>query len=106
MAVFEGAAAGEGIAQSVGTVSRGLGWLRDAGFCEGMGAEMGIPVVVELDVKNIAQTIMKLKKEDKETLLLLLSRDGKELSKRYREVKSGKVKTLLREQVFKDVLQR
>jgi len=65
---------------------------------------MGVAVVVELNVKDIAQTIMKLKKEDKEMLLLLLSRSDKEISKRYREVKSGKVKTLSREEAFKDVL--
>jgi len=65
---------------------------------------MGVAVEVELNVKDIAQTIMKLKKEDKEMLLLLLSRSDKEISKRYREVKSGKVKTLSREEAFKDVL--
>ena len=65
---------------------------------------MGVAVMVELNVKDIAQTIMKLKKEDKEMLLLLLSRSDKEISKRYREVKSGKVKTLSREEAFKDVL--
>ena len=67
---------------------------------------MGVAVVVELNVKDIAQTIMKLKKEDKEMLLLLLSRSDKEISKRLREVKSGKVKTLTREEVFKDSLSR
>ena len=67
---------------------------------------MGVAVMVELNVKDIAQTIMKLKKEDKEMLLLLLSRRDKEISKRYREVKSGKVKTLSREEVFKDALSR
>lgn len=67
---------------------------------------MGVAVVVELNVKDIAQTIMKLKKEDMEMLLLLLSRRDKEISKRYREVKSGKVKTLSREDVFKDALSR
>lgn len=67
---------------------------------------MGVAVVVELNVKDIAQTIMKLKKEDMEMLLLLLSRRDKEISKRYHEVKSGKVKTLSREDVFKDALSR
>ena len=67
---------------------------------------MGVAVMVELNVKDIAQTIMKLKKEDKEMLLLLLSRRDKEISKRYREVKSGKVKILSREEVFKDALSR
>lgn len=67
---------------------------------------MGVAVMVELNVKDIAQTIMKLKKEDKEMLLLLLSRRDKEISKRYREVTFGKVKTLSREEVFKDALSR
>ena len=67
---------------------------------------MGVAVVVELNVKDIAQTIMKLKKEDMEMLLLLLSRRDKEISKRYHEVKSGKVKTLSREDVFKYALSR
>lgn len=70
------------------------------------GGIMGVAVVVELNVKDIAQTIMKLKKEDMEMLLLLLSRRDKEISKRYHEVKSGKVKTLSREDVFKDALSR
>ena len=65
---------------------------------------MGVSVLVELEVKEIAQTIMKLKKEDKEMLLLFLSRGDKELSKRYRDIKSGRVQPLSREEAFDDVL--
>ena len=67
---------------------------------------MSIDVMVELKVQDIANSIRKMKKEDKEMLLLLLSGEHKEISKRLREIKSKKVKPLTREQVFKDVLQR
>ena len=65
---------------------------------------MGIGVTVELKVKDIAKTIKKLKKEDKEELLLLLSGEGKEITRRLKDIKSKKVKTLIREDVLKDVL--
>ena len=67
---------------------------------------MSIDVMVELKVQDIANSIRKMNKEDKEMLLLLLSGEHKEISKRLREIKSKKMKTLTREQVFKDVLQR
>ena len=67
---------------------------------------MSIDVMVELKVQDIANSIRKMNKEDKEMLLLLLSGEHKEISKRLREIKSKKVKPLTREQVFKDVLQR
>lgn len=65
---------------------------------------MSIGVTVELKVEDIARTIKKLDKEDKEQLLLLLSGEGKELSKRLQEIKSKKVKALSREELLKDVL--
>ena len=65
---------------------------------------MGIGVTVELKVKDIAKTIKKLRREDKEELLLLLSGEGKEITKRLKDIKSKKVKTLTREDVLKDVL--
>ena len=67
---------------------------------------MSVGVTVELTVEDIAHTIKKLKKEDKEMLLLILSGKDKEISKRYREIKSGKVKTLSREETFRDALFR
>lgn len=65
---------------------------------------MGVGVTVELTVENIAHTIRKLKKEDKEMLLLILAEKDKEISRRYQEIKSGKVKPLSREEIFKGVL--
>ena len=63
---------------------------------------MGVGVTVELTVEDIAHTIRKLKKKDKEMLLLLLSGKDKEISRRYQEIKSGKVKTLSRKEAFRD----
>ncbi|GJQ47294.1 MAG: hypothetical protein HUU09_15625 [Candidatus Jettenia caeni] len=65
---------------------------------------MGIGIKVELRVEDIANSIKKLNKEDKETLLLLLSGKGKEIKKRLYEIKSKKVKTLSKEETFKGVL--
>ena len=65
---------------------------------------MSVGVTVELTVEDIAHTIKKLNKEDREMLLLILSGKDKEISKRYQEIKSGKVKTLSREETFRDVL--
>lgn len=65
---------------------------------------MGIGVTVELNVKDIANTIKKLKKEDKEELLLLLSGEGKEITRRLRDIRLKKVKSLTREDILKDVL--
>lgn len=65
---------------------------------------MGIGVTVELEVKDIASTIKKLKREDKEELLLLLSGEDKEIIKRLRDIKYKKVKTLTREDILKDAL--
>ena len=65
---------------------------------------MSIGITVELKVEDIANSIKKLKKADKETLLLLFSGKGKEIKKRLHEIKSKKVKTLTREETFKGVL--
>lgn len=65
---------------------------------------MSIGVTVELKVEDIARTIKKLNKEDKEQLLLLLSKEGKEITKRFKEIKSKKVKALSRKEILKDVL--
>lgn len=66
--------------------------------------KMGIGIKIELKVEDIANSIKKLNKEDKETLLLLLSGKGKEIKKRLYEIKSKKVKTLSKEETFKGVL--
>jgi hypothetical protein len=65
---------------------------------------MSVGVMVELKVEDIATSIKKLKKEDREMLLLLLSGEDKEIAKRVKEIKSKKVKSLSREEILKDVL--
>ena len=63
-----------------------------------------VGIMVKLKVEGIANSIKKLKKEDKEALFLLLSGEGKEIKKRLHEIKSKKVKTLTREETLKGVL--
>ena len=65
---------------------------------------MSVGLTVELSVKDIAKTIKRLSKEDKEELLLLLSEEGKELVKRHRDITQKKVKTLTRSEVLRDVI--
>ncbi len=65
---------------------------------------MAIEVTVELSVEELAKSIARLKKNDKEMLLLLLSKKGKEIEKRVQDIKSKKVKTLTREEILKDVI--
>ena len=59
---------------------------------------------VGVKVEDIANSIRKLKKADKEMLLLLLTGEDKEMAKRVREIKTKKVKTLTRAEILKDVL--
>ncbi len=65
---------------------------------------MGVGVMVELKVEDLADGIKKLNKADREELLLLLSGEGKEIKKRLKELETGKVKTLSREEILSDVL--
>ena len=65
---------------------------------------MSVGVTVELKVEDIASSIRKLKKADKEMLLLLLSGESLEIAKRSRDIKTKKVKPLTREETFRDVL--
>ena len=65
---------------------------------------MSVDVVVELKVEDLANSIKKLSKKDRETLLLLLSGEGREAKKRLKEIRTGKVKTLSREEILNDVL--
>jgi len=65
---------------------------------------MSVGVMVELKVEDIANSIRKLKKADREMLLLLLTGEDKEMAKRVREIKTKKVKTLTRAEILKDVL--
>jgi len=65
---------------------------------------MSVGVMVELKVEDIADGIKRLNKADREALLLLLSGEGKEIKRRLKEIKSGKVKPLTREEILDDVL--
>jgi hypothetical protein len=65
---------------------------------------MSVGVMVELKVEDLADGIKKLNKADREALLLLLSGEGKEIKKRLKEIETGKVKTLTREEILRDVL--
>lgn len=65
---------------------------------------MSIGVMVELTIEDIAHTIKKLKKEEKEELLLLLSGEHREIVKRHQDIRTKKVKPLSRKEVFGDVL--
>ncbi len=55
---------------------------------------------VSINVDNIANTISRMKNSEIETLLLLLTEDGKELIKRKRDIEQKKIKTLSRDKVF------
>ena len=65
---------------------------------------MSVGVMVELKVEDIANSIRKLKRADREMLLLLLTGEDKEIAKRVKEIKTKKVKTLTRAEILKDVL--
>ena len=64
---------------------------------------MSVGVMVELKVEDIANSIRKLKKADKEMLLLLLSGQSLEIARRVREIKTKKVKPLTRQETLKGV---
>jgi hypothetical protein len=65
---------------------------------------MSVAVMVELKVEELAASIKKLDKADREALLLLLSGEDKEIKKRLKEIETGKVRTLTREEILRDVL--
>jgi hypothetical protein len=65
---------------------------------------MSVGVMVELKVEDIANSIKKMKRADKEMLLLLLSDEDREIVRRVRDIKTKKVKPLTREETFKGVL--
>jgi hypothetical protein len=65
---------------------------------------MSVGVMVELKVEELADGIKKLNKTDREELLLLLSGQGRQIKKRLKEIETGKVKTLTREEMLRDVL--
>lgn len=65
---------------------------------------MSVGVMVELKVEDIASGIKKLNKKDREALLLLLSGEGREVRRRLKEIRTGKVKALSREEILRDAL--
>ena len=65
---------------------------------------MSVGVMVELNVEELANGIKKLNKADREALLLILSGEGKEIRKRLRDIETGKVKALTRNELLRDVL--
>jgi len=57
-------------------------------------------ITFDIDVHDLAKVINSMRKNDLETLLLLLTDDSEELLKRKHDLESGKVKALSREEVF------
>lgn len=55
---------------------------------------------IDISVENLANTINKLSKQDIETLLIILNKDGNDLIDRINDVKNKKVKTLSKEEIF------
>lgn len=65
---------------------------------------MSIGVTVEMTVQDLAKTIRRLNRKDKEELLLLLSEEGKEIANRVKEIRQKKVASLTRTEIMKDLL--
>jgi hypothetical protein len=64
---------------------------------------MSVGVTVELRVEDIASGIRKLNKKDREALFLLLSGEGREIRRRLKEINTGKVKALTREEILRKI---
>ncbi|MBN2547261.1 MAG: hypothetical protein JXB50_15775 [Spirochaetes bacterium] len=56
--------------------------------------------IMTVTIDEIAKSIEKMNKQELETLSLILSKSGKELLKRKKEIESGKVKSLKFDEVF------
>ncbi len=61
-------------------------------------------ITIALSVNDIAKSIKKLKRDDKEMLLLFLSGEDREIKKRVSDFKMKNVETMSREEILKDVL--
>ncbi|MEW5817825.1 MAG: hypothetical protein AB1798_20835 [Spirochaetota bacterium] len=59
-------------------------------------------MTIDMSVEELAETITHLTDEERETLLLLLSPDGKELKKRKEEIEKGTVATVSHFDIFND----
>lgn len=57
-------------------------------------------VMVNISVKHLAKIIRTMNAQELETLYMLLTKEGKELAKRKREVEQQAVRLLTREEVF------
>ncbi len=57
-------------------------------------------ITVDISVEELAKIINNMSKDDLETLSVILTREDKELSKRKKDIESGKVKTVSRDEVF------
>lgn len=57
-------------------------------------------IILDIKLEDLAKVITSMEKRDLETLLILLTDEGKELLKRKQDIESKEVKTLSREEVF------
>ena len=57
-------------------------------------------ITLDITLDDLAKVIARMEKRDLETLLILVTDEGKELLKRKQDIESKEVKTLSREEVF------
>ena len=57
-------------------------------------------ITLDITLDDLAKVIASMGKRDLETLLILVTDEGKELLKRKQDIESKEVKTLSREEVF------
>ena len=57
-------------------------------------------ITLDITLDDLAKVIARMEKRDLETLLILLTDEGKELLKRKQDIESKEVKPLSREEVF------
>jgi hypothetical protein len=57
-------------------------------------------ITLDITLDDLAKVIASMEKRDLETLLILVTDEGKELLKRKQDIESKEVKTLSREEVF------
>ena len=57
-------------------------------------------ITLDITLDDLAKVIASMEKRDLETLLILVTDEGKELLKRKQDIESKEVKTLSREAVF------
>ena len=57
-------------------------------------------ITLDITLDDLAKVIASMEKRDLETLLILITDEGKELLKRKQDIESKEVKTLSREEVF------